>query len=46
MRDPKMVTNFYPRDRVVRLSEAQGDIKDPKLMLEATRIVLATKRDI
>lgn len=46
MRDPETVTNLYLRDRVVRLSEAQGNVKDPQPMLKATQVVLATKRDI
>jgi hypothetical protein len=46
MRDPDSVTNFYLRDRVLKLSDAQGVIDNPAPMLEATKLVVATARNI
>jgi hypothetical protein len=46
MRDPDSVTNFYLRQRVLRLSDAQVEVKSPKPLLEATQIVVATKQEI
>jgi hypothetical protein len=46
MRDPDSVTNFYLRQRVLKLSDAQGNVKDPEPFLDATAIVVATKQEI
>jgi hypothetical protein len=43
---PASVTSFYLRDRVDRLSTAQGIIDNPEPLLEATKVVLAAANGI
>ena len=46
LRDPGSVTNFYLRERVLKLSDAQGEVNDPAPLLTATAVVLAGKQGI
>jgi hypothetical protein len=43
MRDHETLTNVYLREPVLKLSDAQGDVKDPAPFLDATKIVLEAK---
>ena len=46
MRDPDSVTNFYLREPVLRLSDAQAKVKDPAPLLDATEVVVDAKNAI
>jgi hypothetical protein len=46
MRDHETLTNICLREPVLRLSDAQGEVKDPTPLLDATRVIVDAKAAI